>query len=49
MSIESQVDKVPVFLQAVKAKEAKLMGFGHRVYKNYDPRAKCVRLCERVN
>ena len=35
-----QVEKVPAFLQAVKEKKAKLMGFGHRVYKNYDPRAK---------
>ncbi|MBI4609017.1 MAG: citrate (Si)-synthase, partial [Candidatus Rokubacteria bacterium] len=33
----------------VKAGEAKLMGFGHRVYKNYDPRAKLVkRLADEV-
>lgn len=32
------VDKVPDFLEQVKAKKVKLMGFGHRVYRNYDPR-----------
>jgi citrate synthase len=37
------VDKVPEFIEKVKQKKAKLMGFGHRVYKNYDPRAKIVR------
>lgn len=37
------VANVPAFVQAVKDKKAKLMGFGHRVYKNYDPRAKIVR------
>ena len=37
------VERIPAFLAAVKAKQAKLMGFGHRVYKNYDPRAKLVR------
>jgi len=31
---------VKAFVQSVKNKEAKLMGFGHRVYKNFDPRAK---------
>jgi citrate synthase len=36
-------ERIPAFLEAVKAKEAKLMGFGHRVYKNYDPRAVLVR------
>ena len=36
-------DKVPDFIQAVKNKERVLMGFGHRVYKNYDPRAAIVR------
>jgi len=39
------VANVPAFVEKVKTKEggAKLMGFGHRVYKNYDPRAKIVR------
>jgi citrate synthase len=32
-------DKIPEFIQGVKDKRYKLMGFGHRVYKNYDPRA----------
>jgi citrate synthase len=34
---------VPDFVKRVKNKEAKLMGFGHRVYKNYDPRAKIIK------
>eukprot|EP00180_Rhodochaete_pulchella_P002971 Plantae.Rhodophyta-Rhodochaete_pulchella.ctg4762.p2 GENE.Plantae.Rhodophyta-Rhodochaete_pulchella.ctg4762~~Plantae.Rhodophyta-Rhodochaete_pulchella.ctg4762.p2 ORF type:complete len:194 (+),score=20.34 Plantae.Rhodophyta-Rhodochaete_pulchella.ctg4762:72-584(+) len=34
---------VGAFIQAVKARKAKLMGFGHRVYRHYDPRAKMVR------
>jgi citrate synthase len=37
------VDNVPSFIAKVKAKEALLMGFGHRIYKHYDPRAKLVR------
>ncbi|MBW8004595.1 MAG: citrate synthase [candidate division NC10 bacterium] len=36
-------DKVGEFLKKVKAREALLMGFGHRVYKSYDPRAKVIR------
>jgi len=32
-------DKIPEFIEGVKARKYKLMGFGHRVYKNYDPRA----------
>lgn len=32
-------EKIPEFIEGVKAKKYKLMGFGHRVYKNYDPRA----------
>ena len=35
--------KVPEFVKKVKAGEGKLMGFGHRVYKNYDPRAKIIK------
>lgn len=37
------VENVPSFIEKVKAKKVKLMGFGHRVYKNYDPRAKLIR------
>lgn len=37
------VDQIPSFLEKVKAKKVKLMGFGHRVYKSYDPRAKIIR------
>ena len=40
--IES-VDNVPDFLKRVKEREEKLMGFGHRVYKNYDPRARIIQ------
>jgi citrate synthase len=37
------VNRVPEYIKHVKAGEKKLMGFGHRVYKNYDPRAKVVK------
>ncbi|KAJ3032620.1 hypothetical protein HDV00_007314 [Rhizophlyctis rosea] len=37
------VDKVATFLEEVKQRKRKLMGFGHRVYKSYDPRAKIIR------
>src|SRR5216683_2809265 len=37
------VQKVPEFIKRVKAGEVKLMGFGHRVYKNYDPRARIIK------
>ncbi|MGE5444779.1 MAG: citrate synthase [Ignavibacteriales bacterium] len=36
-------DKIPDFIKRVKAGEGLLMGFGHRVYKSYDPRAKIVK------
>jgi citrate synthase len=36
-------DKVGEFVKRVKNREALLMGFGHRVYKNYDPRAKIIK------
>jgi len=36
-------DKVADYMKRVKAGEFKLMGFGHRVYKNYDPRAKILK------
>ena len=34
---------VPAFIESVKAGKGKLMGFGHRVYKSYDPRARIVK------
>ena len=37
------VEAIPAFLEAVKKREQKLMGFGHRVYKNYDPRARIIK------
>ena len=37
------LSKVPEFIKSVKAGEGRLMGFGHRVYKNYDPRAKIIK------
>jgi len=37
------VAKVPDFIKRVKAGETRLMGFGHRVYKNYDPRARIIK------
>jgi citrate synthase len=36
-------DNIPAFLEGVKNREEKLMGFGHRVYKNYDPRARIIK------
>jgi citrate synthase len=36
-------DKVPDYIKRVKAGEFRLMGFGHRVYKNYDPRARIIK------
>jgi citrate synthase len=42
-------DRIPEFIKKVKAGEGKLMGFGHRVYKNYDPRARIIKkLAEEV-
>ncbi len=40
--IES-VDNIPAFIEGVKAGQERLMGFGHRVYKNYDPRATIIK------
>jgi len=37
------VKNVPKFLEGVKNKKERLMGFGHRVYRNYDPRAKIIK------
>lgn len=43
------VDNVPAFMQGVKDKTHKLMGFGHRVYKNMDPRAAIMKqTCDEV-
>ena len=36
-------DRIPAFIEKVKKGEGKLMGFGHRVYKSYDPRAKLIK------
>jgi citrate synthase len=36
-------DNIPGFIQQVKDGKRKLMGFGHRVYKNYDPRARIIK------
>jgi citrate synthase len=37
------IDNIPAFIKKVKAGEGRLMGFGHRVYKSYDPRAKIIK------
>ncbi len=37
------VKAIPEYIKRVKNKEVRLMGFGHRVYKNYDPRAKIIK------
>jgi citrate synthase len=36
-------DRIPAYIEKVKAGEFKLMGFGHRIYKNYDPRARIIK------
>jgi citrate synthase len=36
-------DRIPEYIQRVKSGDFRLMGFGHRVYKNYDPRAKLIK------
>jgi citrate synthase len=36
-------DRIPAFIEDVKAGKGRLMGFGHRVYKSYDPRAKLIK------
>ncbi|MBA2637487.1 MAG: citrate synthase [Solirubrobacterales bacterium] len=38
-----KVENIPDFLEGVKNKDEKLVGFGHRVYKNYDPRARIIK------
>ena len=37
------MDNIPAFIEGVKRKEERLMGFGHRVYKAYDPRASIIK------
>lgn len=42
-------DRIPEFIRLVKKGERRLMGFGHRVYKNYDPRARIIKeMADRV-
>jgi len=36
-------NRVPAYIERVKRGEVKLMGFGHRIYKNYDPRARIIK------
>jgi len=36
-------ENIPAYIESVKAGKRKLMGFGHRVYKNYDPRARIIK------
>lgn len=43
------IENVPEFMEKVKSREVKLMGFGHRVYKNFDPRAQVMKeTCDEV-
>jgi citrate synthase len=51
LAMLGSVDNIPKYLAMVKDKSShfRLMGFGHRVYKNFDPRAKIIRaMCHRV-
>ena len=43
LSSIGSIDNVPDFVNSVKEGHGRLQGFGHRVYKNYDPRAKIIR------
>jgi len=38
-----EMKNIPAFIEGVKKGERRLMGFGHRVYKNYDPRARVIK------
>ena len=38
-----EAENIPGFIEDVKAGNGRLMGFGHRVYKSYDPRAKLIK------
>jgi citrate synthase len=43
------MDRIPAFIEGVKAGKERLMGFGHRVYKNHDPRASVIKkMADRV-
>ncbi|XP_055824701.1 citrate synthase, glyoxysomal-like isoform X2 [Solanum dulcamara] len=45
----ASIDNIPEFIEGVKNRKRKMSGFGHRVYKNYDPRAKVIKkLAEEV-
>ena len=49
LDVIGSTDHIPAYVQKVKSGECKLMGFGHRVYKNYDPRARIIkRIAEQV-
>jgi citrate synthase len=43
LALIGRPDKVPTFIERVKRGECRLMGFGHRVYKNYDPRCRIIK------
>ena len=43
LDVIGSVDNIPNYIKRVKEGELKLMGFGHRVYKNYDPRARIIK------
>src|SRR5512146_2543698 len=43
LQVIGKKENIPGFIDSVKAGHGKLMGFGHRVYKNYDPRARIIR------
>jgi citrate synthase len=43
LDVIGSVDRIPEYIESVKAGQVKLMGFGHRIYKNYDPRAKIIK------
>jgi len=43
------IEKIPAYLEMVKRKEQKLTGFGHRIYKSYDPRSLIIKdLCKKL-
>jgi citrate synthase len=43
LQVVGKKENIPSFIESVKAGKGKLMGFGHRVYKNYDPRARIIK------
>lgn len=43
LNVIGNVKNIPAYIERVKQGEVRLMGFGHRVYKNYDPRAKIIK------